>query len=292
MITGFNTDVEFGGVTYHVQTEDKGVSTPIILSLVYNRGTILAAKREPYDDLLESGLDEKVLADRLRKQHKTICAAVKKGRIEELKGLANKQKRPAFAAAPVSDLLEIDDAPRIAKPRDNSESDNDGPASADPFQDIASPIPMPADAIVFPKKRSQPNAEPIIENATILDFVQTIPVEAVSVVSDLAGTDRPTSNKLSIELIGDGLFFGGRNYTVTIMVCRGSGRKVVDSAEIMVKVLGSSFRPLIFHSQTDKNGISNVALQIPTFHTGRASILVRAIHKGEEVELRRPIING
>ena len=85
MITGFNTDVEYGGVTYHIQTEDKGIDTPIILSLVYDRGTILAAKRQPYDDLLEKGFDEKVLVDRLNKQHKTICAAIKKGRIQELK---------------------------------------------------------------------------------------------------------------------------------------------------------------------------------------------------------------
>ena len=34
MITGFNTDVPYDGVTYHVQTEDKGLETPLILSLV------------------------------------------------------------------------------------------------------------------------------------------------------------------------------------------------------------------------------------------------------------------
>ena len=58
VITGYNTDIEFEGVTYHVQTEDKGVATPVILSLVYDRGTILASKRLPYDDLLDGDLDE------------------------------------------------------------------------------------------------------------------------------------------------------------------------------------------------------------------------------------------
>ena len=28
MVTGFNTDVKYKGVTYHVQTEDKGPATP------------------------------------------------------------------------------------------------------------------------------------------------------------------------------------------------------------------------------------------------------------------------
>lgn len=85
MIPGFNTDIEHGGVTYHVQTEDKGVDSPMILSLVYQGGAILASKRTPYEDLLTAALDETVLAERLGKQHKLICAAIRQGRIEDLK---------------------------------------------------------------------------------------------------------------------------------------------------------------------------------------------------------------
>ncbi|HYJ47620.1 MAG TPA: hypothetical protein VEV81_13480, partial [Pyrinomonadaceae bacterium] len=85
MITGFNTDVEHDGVVYHVQTEDKGLKSPLLLSLVYVGGTILASKRTPYDDLVATGFDEKVLAERLQRQHKLICAAIRAGRIEDLK---------------------------------------------------------------------------------------------------------------------------------------------------------------------------------------------------------------
>ena len=56
MITGFNTDVEHEGVVYHVQTEDKGLKSPLLLSLVYVGGTILASKRTPYDDLVSAQL--------------------------------------------------------------------------------------------------------------------------------------------------------------------------------------------------------------------------------------------
>jgi len=52
MLTGFNTDVEYDGVVYHVQTEDKGLRTPFILSLVYTGGEILASKRAPYEDFI------------------------------------------------------------------------------------------------------------------------------------------------------------------------------------------------------------------------------------------------
>ncbi|HYH86927.1 MAG TPA: hypothetical protein VEX60_15850, partial [Pyrinomonadaceae bacterium] len=85
MITGFNTDIPYEGVTYHVQTEDKGLDTPLILSLVYVGGAIIASKRTRYDDLMQTGFDEKVLTERLQRQHKLICAAIRAGRVEELK---------------------------------------------------------------------------------------------------------------------------------------------------------------------------------------------------------------
>ena len=105
MITGYNTDVEHDGVTYHVQTEDKGLNTPIILSLVYAGGAILAAKRSPYDDLIAAGFDQNALIARLERQHKLICAAINAGRIDDLKkmsdrGVAADQGAPALEAAP------------------------------------------------------------------------------------------------------------------------------------------------------------------------------------------------
>lgn len=101
MITGYNTDVEHGGVVYHVQTEDKGLDTPIILSLVYTGGAILASKRSPYDDLIANGFDKEVLVERLQRQHKLICAAVHAGRIEELKRLGESVNVAKPASEPI-----------------------------------------------------------------------------------------------------------------------------------------------------------------------------------------------
>ena len=108
MITGYNTDVEHNGVVYHVQTEDKGLRTPVILSLVYTGGAILASKRSPYDDLIASGFDEKALVERLERQHKLICAAVHAGRIEDLKRMSER--------APVSDEAAKDEEASKASP--------------------------------------------------------------------------------------------------------------------------------------------------------------------------------
>jgi hypothetical protein len=289
VITGFNTDVQYEGVTYHIQTEDKGIDTPIILSLVYDRGTILAAKREPYDDLIEKGFDEKQLTERLNKQHKTICAAIKKGRIEEIKKLSKQKKTglPAINPTAAPDLLEVAPAasPKITLDVERS-------LSFEPFHDLPSPIPMPTAPVTFAKRPAVHVSIPVVEAVAVVDIPEPLPFDAVRIVSDLAGMERVETNKLSLDFIGGDAFFGGEKTYVTVMVCRGTSRKVIGGAEVMVKVLGSSFRPLIFHSQTDKNGISTVVIDIPTFNTGRASILVRAINKGEEVEVRRPIIHG
>jgi hypothetical protein len=107
VITGYNTDVEYGGVTYHVQTEDKGLQTPMILTLLYVGGAILASKRTPYDDLVASGFSEDVLRKRLERQHKLICAAVHAGRIEELKRMG--EREPA--------VLQKDAAPFSTQPQ-------------------------------------------------------------------------------------------------------------------------------------------------------------------------------
>jgi len=89
VITGFNTDIERDGVVYHVQTEDKGLDSPLILSLVYSGGEILAAKRTPYQDLIAEGFTDEALAERLNRQHRLICAAINAGRIEELKQMSS-----------------------------------------------------------------------------------------------------------------------------------------------------------------------------------------------------------
>ena len=42
VITGFNSDVKYRGLVYHVQTEDKGQVNPLIETLIYRGGEILA----------------------------------------------------------------------------------------------------------------------------------------------------------------------------------------------------------------------------------------------------------
>ncbi|HEY0787594.1 MAG TPA: hypothetical protein VGE86_03060, partial [Thermoanaerobaculia bacterium] len=83
MITGFNTDIKHNRRVFHIQTEDKGLANPFIESLVYVGGEILASKKTSYADQLQGGsIDEKSISRLMEQQHKTIIAAIKRGRFD------------------------------------------------------------------------------------------------------------------------------------------------------------------------------------------------------------------
>ncbi|MEO8218842.1 MAG: hypothetical protein ABI718_17340, partial [Acidobacteriota bacterium] len=82
MITGFNTDVDHNDKVYHVQTEDKGILNPYIESLVYVGGEILASKKTSYAEQAETGVDEKWISGLMEQQHRTMIAAVVRGRLD------------------------------------------------------------------------------------------------------------------------------------------------------------------------------------------------------------------
>lgn len=80
MITGFNQDVPYKGKVYHVQTEDRGKGNPIIETLIYTGGEILASRKSSYAEMLESGYDEAKVAQLLEQQHRRIIVEVKLGK--------------------------------------------------------------------------------------------------------------------------------------------------------------------------------------------------------------------
>jgi hypothetical protein len=81
VITGFNTDIKYRGVVYHVQTEDKGTANPLIETLIYKGGEILGSRRLPYAGLVKVG-DEPAITRLMEDQHKGMIQEVKRGRFD------------------------------------------------------------------------------------------------------------------------------------------------------------------------------------------------------------------
>jgi hypothetical protein len=291
MITGFNTDVEHDGTVYHVQTEDKGLASPLILSLVYVGGAILASKRSPYDDLIASGFNEKELSDRLNRQHKLICAAIRSGRIDDLKRMSQRDIPGATATAkPAPEKAARKSGKQSAKqPR----AEPSGPLKIPPVQTKAEALPKEEAAATpapSPEVKVKKSAPPPLPQKGIKQSVRSILHE---VVADFARAEAASDAGIHLSLVDEKEFRGGVTVMLKIRVGRGlNGKEAISGADITVKVLGSTFRPLIFPTSTGPDGIATVRAVLPHFLTGRAALLVRAIADGYEAELRRIIHQG
>jgi hypothetical protein len=99
MLTGYNTDFKFQGKVYHCQTEDGGVNSPFITSLLYFQGAILASRKTSYADILKADCLEEVVRDLMMEQHKQMIRDLMQGKLE-LNSTAPKPQPREAAPAP------------------------------------------------------------------------------------------------------------------------------------------------------------------------------------------------
>lgn len=314
MITGFNTDIEHDGVVYHVQTEDKGVNSPLILSLVYSGGAILASKRSRYEDLIASGFNEEVLAERLKRQHRLICAAINAGRIDDLKRMGPRDGGLASEPFSATDAELLDQSvlaepppvtPPVAPPENLQReaqaedavvlsADEELPVVAEESADskdskesrhtiYAAVIPAEEDlpASAEEPKESKEFKEPEESPYTVYDSRRMSPM----------GEIETAEHGLVLSMIDEAEFRAGETFTIRILVQKQWKEKVkpVASAALSVKILGTTFRPKIYAVKSGRDGVAELSIEIPSFTSGRAAILVRAAVDGDSKEMRRVI---
>lgn len=270
MITGYNTDVEHDGVVYHVQTEDKGLETPFILSLVYSGGAILASKRSRYEDLIASGFTDEALSERLKRQHLLICAAIHSGRVLDLKRMAGADAELTAVETPAGK------EPELPAPEEKIEDVAAAPEEVAPVQEDVAPVHEEVAAPIPPTVAAgQPDAY------TVHDPRRQSPL----------GEPAHEEEGLRISLLDEQEFRSGDALKLRIMVSQLSvrGEKPMNGAVVSVKVLGTAFRPMIYSMKTERDGVATVSAQIPKFSSGRAAILIKALAGGSETELRRII---
>jgi hypothetical protein len=72
MLVGYNTNVPYKGILYHVQTEDSGLKNPVVITLLYLKGTILSSKKTNYGDLVSDPEYKEKVRDVMKTQHKSM----------------------------------------------------------------------------------------------------------------------------------------------------------------------------------------------------------------------------
>ena len=79
MLVGYNTNVPYKGKLYHIQTEDNGLKNPLVITLLYYKGTILASKKSSYADLISSPDYKEKVRELMKEQHKSMMKELIRG---------------------------------------------------------------------------------------------------------------------------------------------------------------------------------------------------------------------
>lgn len=103
MLTGYNTDFKFQGKVYHVQTEDGGINSPSITSLLYHQGAILASRKTSYADIIKADCLEEVVRELMMGQHKQMIRDLMQGKLQSQASVQPPSPQPAPKAAPVKE---------------------------------------------------------------------------------------------------------------------------------------------------------------------------------------------
>lgn len=230
MITGFNTDVDYNNKTYHVQTEDKGMDNPYIESLVYRGGGIIFSKRTSYASKLAAGIAEKEIRALLEGQHKTIIAAIRKGKFEE--GV------PAPAA-----YVTMEAGPKVVATV---------PAAPKPVgpKVTATPPPTPQAAAAAPVVQEAPT------KASLDEMIQAYLIQ------------EKEKDQLEIKVPQGIEFFSGSIAPFQIKAETSVTKKPIPGVEIVAKLITTFSPPQdLFTGYTNPDGMLTMTLKIPPSNT-------------------------
>ena len=83
VLLGFNTNIKYNECTYHIQTEDKGLDNPVIISLLYLQGEIIATRKIGYADIAGEPEHEEKIKRLMTKQHSSMIEELLAGKYTE-----------------------------------------------------------------------------------------------------------------------------------------------------------------------------------------------------------------
>jgi len=88
MLVGYNTNISFRGKTYHVQTEDTGLESFQIISLLYCEGAILNSRKVSYSHM--KGFPDLTarIRELMKEQHRNLIRDLLRGQCTPGESLA------------------------------------------------------------------------------------------------------------------------------------------------------------------------------------------------------------
>lgn len=143
MVVGFNHNFRYKGEVYHIQTEDSGVKSPNIVTLLYQGGTILASKKTSYADIAKVDNLDQVVEELMKEQHKGMLRRLKSGELDEVIDRFQSGKKGAPQVAEAEKIT----TPPVVEPPVGKEPASAPPAAAPlpPSEPVPPKAPAPAE---------------------------------------------------------------------------------------------------------------------------------------------------
>ncbi len=260
VITGFNTDVKHRNRVFHIQTEDKGEANPYVESLVYVGGEILATKRTSYAEVVKAGRDDHAIQDLMEQQHRTMIAAIQRGRFDGPNGsvqIPEGMSPTSLEAATLTERPEKEKTGKISK--------------ADKAAAAATPA---APAAPVPRATPAAGVSDRSLDQMILDY--------------LSSEEMPEEIELSLLPAPD--FVAGRSVQTKLKAASGSPAKPVQGALVQVRILSTSARAAtVFQGRTASDGSCSMSFTIPASGNGMAAAVIRVTAPDASAEIQYPI---
>ena len=271
MITGFNTDVKHKNRVFHIQTEDKGEGNPYVESLVYVGGEILATKRTSYAEVVKSGRDDPAVQDLMEQQHRTMIAAIQRGRFDGPNGAVQVPDGMSPPEAPGADPTvsrrEVPPPPSPAPPGRSSRADRSAAKAQAAKAEKADGTGGAGGRAPFP------------ESDRSLDQM---------VLEYLVSEEMPEEVELALSPMPD--FVSGRSIQTRLKATSGSSGKPLAGASVQVRILSTSARvTTAFEGKTAADGSCYVSFMVPAFPNGTAAAVFRVTGAKASSEVQYPI---
>lgn len=80
MLVGYNTNISYKDKIYHIQTEDSGQNNPVVVTLLYSKGAILASKKTNYAHIINDPNFKEKVRKLMQAQHKSMIKELLSGK--------------------------------------------------------------------------------------------------------------------------------------------------------------------------------------------------------------------
>lgn len=272
MITGYNTDVKHRDTVFHVQTEDKGVETASVESLIYIGGRVLARRMVTYKALLERGEGRDAVSRLMDKQHRMMISQIKGGRFDEqVFDDAPAPERAAVATPPAETKVQLPVGGQLSGPEELDGVDG-GPPSRP-----AEPAPPPPAAAAFatPPAGSSP-VVPTADDPATLD----------QVIFDYLAS---AANQEHLVLMMDEspALAAGQASSLEFRTYTSRSGKPIGAASVTVRMISTQAPPrTLGEGATDESGELALSVQVPAAAEGTAALIITASSELGDAEIR------